>query len=71
MEHATARAAVSGRWKRTVVTAIGGVIERIALLAVVFARSSSSRLAHLLLAVGLEVDLIHGVVAQVRQGARM
>lgn len=61
--------------KRTVVAAVGRVVERIALLAVVFARGSRG-LAHLLLAVGLEVDLIHGEgwVAQVRhdgQGARV
>lgn len=55
--------------RRTIVTAIGRVVERIALLAVVLAGRSSGR-AHLLLAVALEVDLIHGVgwVAQVRHG---
>lgn len=51
---------------RTIVAAVGRVVERIALLAVVLSRRRRG-LAHLLLAVALEVDLVHGVgwVAQV------
>jgi hypothetical protein len=61
--------------RRTIVATIGRVVERVALLTVVFSGRSSG-LAHLLLAVALEVDLVHGVgwVAQVRhdrQGARL
>jgi hypothetical protein len=62
-----------GRIRLTVVATVGRIIERVALLAVVFARGSLLRLlAHLLLAVALEVDLIHGlgVVAQVLRGGQ-
>jgi putative hemolysin len=46
----------------TIVAALLGVVEGVALLAIVFARRGLLRLlAHLLLAVALEVDLIHGL----------
>lgn len=44
---------------RTIVAAVGGVVERIAVLAVV-ATGRGGCLAHLLLAVGLEVCRVHG-----------
>ena len=60
--------ACSWKGRLTIVAALLGIVERVALLAIVFARRSLLRLlAHLLLAVALEVDLVHGVgwVAQV------
>jgi hypothetical protein len=46
----------------TIVAALLRIVERVALLAIVFARDGLLRLlAHLLLAVTLEVDLIHGL----------
>ena len=63
----------AGAGRRTIVATVGGIIEGVALLAVVFARRSLlGLLAHLLLAVALEVDLVHGlgVVAQVLRGGQ-
>lgn len=53
-------------------TALCGIVERIPSLAVVATRSSG-RLAHLLLAVRREVDLVHGGsrVAQRLRGGRL
>ena len=74
--NATARAASRGTQlgrTLTIVATVGGIIEGVALLAIVFARRSLlGLLAHLLLAVALEVDLVHGlgVVAQVLRGGQ-
>ena len=52
--------------RRTIVTAVRRVIQRITLLAVVFAGRGSGRLAHLLLAV--EVNLLVHVAQVLRDG---
>lgn len=59
---------VDATGRLTIVAALLGVVERVALLAVVFAGRSLLRLlAHLLLAVALEVDLVHGLGAGLRK----
>lgn len=63
----------SWKGRLTIVAALLGIVERVALLAIIFARRSLLRLlAHLLLAVALEVHLVHGLgwVAQVSRGGQ-
>lgn len=54
-------AVVQGRWdKRTIVAAVAGVVERIAVLAVVATGRGGGLLAQVLLAASLEARRIHG-----------
>lgn len=56
--------------RRTIMAALSGIVQRISALPIISTRRSG-RLAHLLLAVALEVDLVHGggcVAQRLRDG---